>query len=418
MASEFPNENPGAMPPPPPAAPPPPSPGLPPAATNIIERSKRLLMSPKTEWPAIEAEPMTLNSIMITWVLPLAAIGPIAGLIRGLLFPMTLFGVSYRPSVIGSVVQAALAIGLTMLGVWLWSMVLDALAPNFKGTKNPIAALKLVAFSATAAWLAQIFGITWMTLPLAIVGFYSAYLFWVGVPFTVKVPDDQRPVYVVVAVLIGIVVNWIVVAVAAAVAATMFAMSPAAGLSTPGGTVTIGGTTIDTGKLEAAAANMKAAGEKMQAGLANGEGAKAVDPAALQNLLPASIAGWNRTSVESQGAGAAGINGSNAKAQFQAGDQSFSLSVTDMGVMGNIATLGGAVNASSSKQTATGYEKTEMQGGNMVSERWDNQSKSGSYSVMVASRFAVEAEGSAPSIDVLKGAVGAINLGQVQALAK
>ena len=44
--------------------------------------------------------------------------------------------------------------------------------------------------------------------------------------------------------------------------------------------------------------------------------------------------------------------------------------------MGNIATLGGAVNASSSKQTATGYEKTEMQGGNMVSEEWDNQSKS------------------------------------------
>lgn len=415
MASEFPNETPGAMPPPPP---PPPAPGLPPAANNMIERIKRILMSPKTEWPAIEAEPMTLNSIMITWVLPLAAIGPIAGLIRNILFPLTVLGVSFRPSLIGSVVEAALMIALTMLGVWLWSMVLDALAPNFKGTKNAIAALKLVAFSATAMWLAQVFQITWATWPLAIVGLYSAYLFWVGVPVMMKVPDDQRPVYVVVAVVVGIVVNWVVMAVAAMLAGAMFAMAPGAGLTTPGGTITVGGATIDTGKLEAAAANMKAAGEKMQAGLANGEGAKAVDPAALQNLLPASIAGWNRTSVENQGAGAAGINGSNARAQFQAGDQSFSLSVTDMGVMGNIATLGGAVNASSSKQTATGYEKTEMQGGNMVSEQWDNQSKSGSYSVMVASRFAVEAKGSAPSIDVLKSAVGAVNLGQVQALAK
>lgn len=414
MASEFPNETPGAMPPPPP----PPAPGLPPAANNMIERIKRILMSPKTEWPAIEAEPMTLNSIMITWVLPLAAIGPIAGLIRNILFPLSVLGVSFRPSLIGSVVEAALMIALTMLGVWLWSMVLDALAPNFKGTKNAIAALKLVAFSATAMWLAQVFQITWATWPLAIVGLYSAYLFWVGVPVMMKVPDDQRPVYVVVAVVVGIVVNWVVMAVAAMLAGMMFAMAPGAGLTTPGGTITVGGATIDTGKLEAAAANMKAAGEKMQAGLANGEGAKAVDPAALQNLLPASIAGWNRTSVENQGAGAAGINGSNARAQFQAGDQSFSLSVTDMGVMGNIATLGGAVNASSSKQTATGYEKTEMQGGNMVSEQWDNQSKSGSYSVMVASRFAVEAKGSAPSIDVLKGAVGAVNLGQVQALAK
>ncbi|MEO5938574.1 MAG: Yip1 family protein [Sphingomonas sp.] len=414
MASEFPNDNPGALPPPPP---PPPS-GMPPMATNMIERIKRIVMSPKTEWPAIEAEPMTLNSIMVSWVLPLAAIGPIAGLIRNLLFPVTLFGVSYRAPLIGSIVQSVLAIGLTMLGVWLWSLVLDALAPNFKGTKNAIAALKLVAFSATAAWLCGIFQLTWATAPLAILGLYSVYLFWVGVPVMMKVPDDQRPIYVVVAVVVGIVVNFVVAAVAAALAGMMFAMTPGDGLTTPGGTVTIGGTTIDTGKLEAAAANMKAAGEKMQAGMANGEGAKAVDPAALQNLLPASIAGWNRTSVENQGAGAVGLNGSNARAQFQAADQSFSLSVTDMGVMGNIATLGGAVNASSSKQTATGYEKTEMQGGNMVSEEWDNQSKSGSYSVMVASRFAVEAKGSAPSIDVLKNAVGAVNLGQVQALAK
>ncbi|MEO5493761.1 MAG: Yip1 family protein [Sphingomonas sp.] len=411
MASEFPNDSPSALPPPPP-------PGPPPAASNVIERIKRIVMSPKTEWPAIEAEPMTLNSIMVTWVLPLAAIGPVAGLIRNILFPLTVFGVSFRMPLIGSIVQAVLAIGLTMLGVWAWSLVLDALAPNFKGAKNAIAALKLVAFSATAAWLCGIFQLTWATAPLAILGLYSAYLFWVGVPVMMKVPDDQRPIYVVVAVVVGIVVNLVVGLLAASLAGMMFAMTPGAGITTPGGSVTIGGTTIDTGKLEAAAANMKAAGEKMQAGMANGDGAKAVDPAALQNLLPASIAGWNRTSIESQGGGAAGLNGSNAKAQFQAGDQSFSLSVTDMGVMGSIATLGGAVNASSSKQTATGYEKTEMQGGNMVSEEWDNQSKSGSYSVMVASRFAVEAKGLAPSIDVLKSAVGAVDLGQVQALAK
>lgn len=413
MASQFPSDNPGAMPPPPP----PPSSGLPPAAGGLVDRIKRLVMSPKTEWPAIEAEPMTLNSIMIGWVLPLAAIGPVAGVIRNLIFPMTVFGVSFRVPLIGSIVQAALAIGLTMLGVWLWSLVLDALAPNFKGTKNPIAALKLVAFSATAAWLCGVFQLTWVTAPLAILGLYSAYLFWVGVPVMMKVPDDQRPVYVVVAVLVGIVVNFVVAAVAAALAGMMFVMTPGAGLTTPGGSVTIGGTTIDTGKLEAQAATLKAASEKMQGSMADG-GQKAVDPAALQNLLPASIAGWNRTSVESQGAGAAGLNGSNAKAEFQAGDQNFSLSVTDMGAMGSIATLGGAVNASSSKQTATGYEKTEMQGGNMVREEWDNQSKSGSYSVMVASRFAVEAKGSAPSMDVLKNAVGAIDLGRVQALAK
>ncbi len=45
------------------------------------------------------------------------------------------------------------------------------------------------------------------------------------------------------------------------------------------------------------------------------------------------------------------------------------------------------MNMQSSKQTATGYEKTEMVGGAMVSEKWNTESSGGSYGTMVASRF-------------------------------
>lgn len=258
MASEFPND-----PTPPSSALPPPPPSMPPAASNMIDRIKRILMSPKTEWPAIDAEPMTLNSVMVTWVLPLAAIGPIAMVIRNLLFPLTVFGVSFRAPLIGSIVQAALALGLTMLGVWVWSLILDALAPSFKGTKNPIAALKLVAFSATAAWLCGIFQLTWQTAPLAILGLYSAYLFWVGVSVMMKVPDDQRPVYVVVAVVVGIVVNLVAVALAGMLTGMMFAMSPGAAITTPGGSISIGATTIEAGKINAPMADIRTATGKI-----------------------------------------------------------------------------------------------------------------------------------------------------------
>ena len=383
---------------------------------GMIGRIQRLLTSPKTEWPAIDADPMTMQGIMTRWVLPLAAIGPIAGLIRDLMFPISVLGFSYRPPVVGSVVLAAITLALTMVGVWAWSLVLDALAPNFKGTKNAIAALKLVAFSATAAWLCGIFQISLWTLPLLFLGLYSAYLFWVGVPILMKVPQDQAPIYVLVAVVIGIVVNFIVSRIALAVAGMMFAMTPATGtIGTPGGTVTFGSTTIDTGKLEAQAAAIKASTDKMQASLAanGGAGAKAVDPAALQNLLPATLSGWNRTSIESTGGGAMGVNISDATADFAAGDQSFHLKISDTGAMGALA---GMVNVTSSRQTATGYEKTALQDGNMVTEKWDNTAKQGTYSVLVGKRFLVEAEGSAPSIDVLKGAVGSVNLGSLAAL--
>lgn len=406
MASEFPKDV-----------------GQPPVGGGgMIGRIQRLMLKPKDEWPAIDAEPMTLQSVMISWVLPLAAIGPIAGLVRSFLFPITIpiIGTRFYPSLIGSVVQAIVAVILTAAGVWLWSLILDALAPNFKGTKNPIAALKLVAFSATAMWLCGIFQLTWWTLPLMFLGLYSAYIFWVGVPIMMKVPQDQAPVYVVIAIVIGIVVNAVVGMVALGLTGAMFAMTPgAANFGTSDGTITVGGTTLDTGKLNDAAAKIQAASSSMEASVKGGNGAvKAVDPGALQNLLPGSISGWNRTSVENQGGAAAGIGGSNARAEFQSGDQSFSLSVTDTGVLGNIATLGGALSTSSNKQTTTGYEKSEMQDGNRVEEKWDNQSKSGSYSVLVASRFAVEASGSAPSIDTLKSAVASVNLGQLQSMAK
>jgi hypothetical protein len=89
-----------------------------------------------------------------------------------------------------------------------------------------------------------------------------------------------------------------------------------------------------------------------------------------------------------------------------------------MAAAGAIAALGSALNVESSSQTATGYEKTGNVGGRMTSEKWDSKSRDGSYSVVVASRFMVEAEGTVPSVDALKQAVGAVGIDRLEALAK
>jgi len=402
MASEFPKDI-----------------GQPPVGGGMIGRIQRLILKPKDEWPAIDAEPMTAQGILMGWVAPLAAIGPAARLIQGQVFPMSVFGVTWRPPLLGAIVTAILTWLLAIASTYVWALVIDALAPSFGGTKNQISALKAAAFSGTAAWICGIFGILPFLGILAILGLYSIYLFWVGGPILMKVPQDKAPGFIIVSIIVGAVAMIVAGMVALAIGGAMFAMTPNAFGPASGGTITVGGTTLDTGKLTDSAAKLQAAASSMEASVKGGNGAvKAVDPGALQNLLPASISGWNRTSVENQGGSAAGIGGSNARAEFQSGDQSFSLSVTDTGALGNIATLGGALATSSNKQTATGYEKSEMQGGNMVEEKWDNQSKSGSYSVLVASRFAVEASGSAPSIDTLKSAVASVNLGQLQSMAK
>ncbi|MGN6820594.1 MAG: Yip1 family protein [Sphingomonas sp.] len=407
MASEFPKDV-----------------GQPPVGGGgMIGRVQRLILRPKDEWPAIDAEPMTVRGILMGWVAPLAAIGPIAHLIQVMVFPISFFGVAWRPSLIGAIVTALLTWALTVGMTYVWALIIDALAPSFGGTKNSVSALKVAAFSATAGWIAAILGI----LPAlgvigSLIGLYNIYLLWVGGPLLMKVPQDKAPGFVIVSIIVGIVAMILAGFVAVIIGGAMFAMSPAAGgFGTPGGgSITVGGTTIDTGKLNETAAKLQAASSSVEASLKGGDGAvKAVDPNALQNMLPAAVSGWNRTSIESQGGGAAGLNGSNAEAQFQSGDQSFRLSVSDRGALGNaLNVVGSQISGTTNKQTATGYEKSEMQNGNLVEERWDNQSKEGRYAVTVASRFAVEAEGSAPSIDVLKAAVSSVNLGQLASMAK
>ena len=174
---------------------------------------------------------------------------------------------------------------------------------------------------------------------------------------------------------------------------------------------------VDLGKINEATAKMQAATERMQADAKNGT-TSAVPVGALQAMLPATIAGFTRGDVETSSGAAAGIGGSRAEGRYTLGDQSFSLSVADMGAMGSLATLGGAINAQSSKQTATGYEKTEMVGGSMVTENWNTESHSGRYETMVASRFMVSANGNAPSIDTLKEAVATVDTGALASLAK
>ena len=48
---------------------------------NIVERVKNIIMTPKTEWDVIAGEATQPKDLIITYVLPLAALAAIAGFI-------------------------------------------------------------------------------------------------------------------------------------------------------------------------------------------------------------------------------------------------------------------------------------------------------------------------------------------------
>jgi hypothetical protein len=378
-------------------------------SSNLIERIKNILLKPKEEWERIDAEPATVGGLMTGWVVPLAAIGPVAGLIGGLVFGYGgMFGITIRPSVTMAVTGAVISYLLALLCAWLFSKIIDALAPSFGGQKNPVQAMKVAAYSGTAAYLAGIFQIIPALGILGLLGLYSLYLLYLGLPRLMKAPADKAMGYTIVTVVVAIVLFFVVSVVTGAL--TSLVAPRAITSATMSGEVSVPGVgKVDLSKLEEASKKMEAAAERAQT-------ATPVDRQALAALLPASAGGWTRTALESSTASAGGMGGSQAEARYEANGQSVRLKVADLAAAGAFAAMASAFKVETSREDDQGYEKSGLIDGRYTMEKW-NKSGSGSYGVLLKDRFLVEAEGNVPDIGTLKALVGAVDAGKLEALA-
>lgn len=184
---------------------------------NLVDRVKNILMTPKTEWPVIEAEPTDIKSLYLGYIMILAAIPAIAGIIASM-FVGSMVGAMAGRAGMGMGVGGGFAVGtalasyvITLVVIFVVAFIVDALAPTFGGQKSQINALKLVAYSATAGWVASIFTVIpvlgWI---VAIVGsLYGIYLLYLGLPVLMKCPEDKAVVYLIVVVVVYIALSWI-----------------------------------------------------------------------------------------------------------------------------------------------------------------------------------------------------------------
>jgi hypothetical protein len=150
-------------------------------STSLINRIKNILITPKTEWAVIDAEPATVGGILTSYVLIVAAIGPLAGLIGGQLIGVSMFGVTYHPPIAMGITSAVIAYALAIVGVYIAAFIIDALASSFGAVKNSVQSFKVAAYAATAGMVAGIVQIVPMLGMLAIIGaIYGWYLLYLG----------------------------------------------------------------------------------------------------------------------------------------------------------------------------------------------------------------------------------------------
>jgi hypothetical protein len=370
--------------------------------TSIVERAKAMILTPKDEWRKIATENQSQAEIFRSYVLPLALIGPVAGLIGGQVFGYGGFGFNVRPGIISSAITAVIQYVVMLVGVFVLSFIANFLAPQFSGKASQLNAFKLVAYSATATWLAQAVGLVPQLAFFAILGLYSIYLFYLGAAPLMKVPQEKVASYVGVtflcSLLAGFLMSLIVAPVALVFAGIAGVADDAIVPDTDKGTVTIPGVgSIDVDKAEKFSKQMEDA--------ANGK-SPPVDAAKMQELLPETIGAFKRDSMQTT---AVGQLGSTAEGTYSAEGKSFTLRVADMSALGALVGLGSALGVEQSRQDADSYEKTATVDGQMQTEAWNKSTSSGKFGRTVANRFMIEAEGSANNIEELKTAVASID---------
>jgi len=169
---------------------------------NLVDRAKNIMLTPKTEWPVIAAEQPNATAIMTGYVIPLALIPAVAMIIG--------------TGIIGGVMHASLTWGIglgvvsfisTVLGVYLTALVMNFLAPNFGSQKDFGRAMQTVAYSYTPAWVAGILNIIpaigWLG---SLLGLYGLYLMYLGLPHTMKTPQDKVIIYLIVSIIVLVII--------------------------------------------------------------------------------------------------------------------------------------------------------------------------------------------------------------------
>lgn len=401
------------------------------AAASLFERAKGLLFAPTPELQRAKAEQPTAQSLIVGYVLPLAAAMAIANLVGQTLFGFSAFGVSVHTGFGYTLLNSLIYLVLLVAMTWVMAQVIDGLAANFAAQKEPVRAMQTAAYAATGGLVYGLVGtVPWIGWALALFGLLvSVMLLHKGLGVLMGSPADKQIGYTATVILIMLVLWIIAGSVVGAITtplrhAGLFAGGPTK-VSTPWGKVeapstasgedkvkvTIPGVgTIDTGDI---ANSIEIAG-------ADGKPVTLIATDKLKALMPETLpGGFKRGPFESSSGSAMGFGAASVKATYTAGSKSIDLTLTDTGAAGALgAGLATAFGGSAETETEDGYTRARVVDGRMTVEEVSKSAGTASYTVFVGKRVAVMAQGIGVSADEVKRLIEAVGLERVEALAK
>lgn len=398
---------------------------------NLVERVKSILLTPKETWPAIEQEASSTGEIYSQYLIFLAAIPAVAGFIGMSLFGIGSFGISFKVPIMAGLANMVVGFVLSLVMVYVLSLIANALAPTFGGEKNPLNALKLVAYGATAGMVGGIFTLLPSLSFLALLAsLYSIYLIYTGIPVLMKAPQEKALGYTAVLIICGIVAGVIMGAASTLVTGGMGGGFPAM-MQGSGGTgagdvsIKIPGAeiTLDSAKMEAANRKMEAAqqsGDPAAAGAAMGEmlgaamggkGGKPFTPEMLKGYVPNALGEFSRQSLDARSDSAMGMTFTSVTAGYGNNEKSIEVKLQDLGAVPALAmAMGGWVNSTVDREDQHEVERIYKRDGATIKERYSKDGSSAEMSLMLANGVLVEVDGNNVDFKTISNVVAGLNV--------
>jgi hypothetical protein len=387
---------------------------------TLFERAKALILKPAETWDTIASEEATVQDVYKTWILPLAAIPAVAAFIGYTVIGTSVFGVTVRAPFASGLSYAVLSYALSLGSVYVFAHIVDALAPSFGAEKNFKAAFKLAAYFPIAAWLSGVFMLIPALSVLSVVGLYSFYLLFLGLPKLMKPAADKAGGYTLASIGVSIVlylVVWII-------ASSLLGSTAGGLLDMRASNARPAAARLDRTIRERELALERAARsgdveDLLGAVLGGGAAASGAvaQTAALRDLPPDRLAGLRRQSVEVEET-AFPFAMVHVTADYGEGDQTMTLEIMNSPTLSMMLNGFGIGSAAYDNRTADGYERMRRDGEDIVIEEWSEAREIGTYGRTMAGTFLIQAQGRGVPMRDLERAVTSFNARQLERLPK
>lgn len=365
------------------------------ANATLLGRVKNILMQPQKEWDVIAREEASAGALATGYVVPLAAISAVAGLLGALLYSgFYLGGITW---LLADVVWVLLC---SVLGFFVCGILINALASTFGSEKDQMRAYQLSAYSATAGLLGGVGALLGALAPaVSLVAFiYSVMLLYMGLPRLMKTPEDKRVPYVATIIILAIVffavVSWALMPLYVNLRGSPFgAVRPSFHFSETRPTPS---------------AQSQVAAPEPSAGAAPSSGP--ADPDRLAAYLTPTMPNGFTLMSSSRGEEMGVVT---AQGVYQRGDAHMTVTVVHLGQLGGLAAAAAGMNLSENSEDANGYSRTNAENGRMVTEQVNRARRTASY-IVVGRGVSVAAEGDGVTVEEVRAAVEAVGIERVE----